>query len=98
MVWSDAATHPIGYGSEYPGYPKNMAKSFDELTCWWGDRQNRGFVDQNAKRLILFAPIDTYWSTVSDSWDNVIHYQSVAGRGMAEFDYSQIIDSISNTI
>ncbi len=98
VVWSDAPTHPIGYGRDYPKYPNNMAKSFDELTRWWGDKQNAGFVDQHAKRLILFAPDDTYWNTVSDTWDNVIHHQSVAGCGIEEFDYSQIIDSISNTI
>ncbi|MBE6625937.1 MAG: VWA domain-containing protein [Ruminococcaceae bacterium] len=98
VVWSDAATHKLGYGSSAANYPKNMATDFNELTSWWGDKQNSGFIDQNAKRLLLFTPNDNYWSTISDSWDNVIHFPSVAGKGLNEFDYSQIIDTISNTI
>lgn len=98
VVWTDANTHELGYGSAVPNYPKNMAKNMSELTAWWGDCQNRGFIDQNAKRLLLFAPDEPHWSTISNSWDNVIHFPSVAGRGLNEFDYKQIIDSISNTI
>ncbi len=98
VVWTDATTHELGFGSGEPNYPKNMAKSFDELTMWWGDRQNNGYINQSAKRLLLFAPDGQYWNTISDTWDNVIHFPSVAGKGLDEFDYEQIIDSISNTI
>lgn len=98
VVWTDAATHELGFGSDAENYPAGMAKNFSELTSWWGDRQNKGFINQNAKRLLLFAPNAPYWSTISDTWDNVIHFPSIAGKGLGEFDYAQIIDSISNTI
>lgn len=98
VVWTDAETHPLGYANTAPNYPEKMAKTFDELTAWWGDAQNNGFIDQRAKRMLLFAPNAPYWSTISDTWDNVIHFPSAAGRGLGEFDYNQIIDSISNTI
>ena len=98
VVWTDAETHELGFGKAAPNYPSKMAQTFDELTSWWGDIQNNGYINQNAKRLLLFAPNGPYWSTISDTWDNVIHFPSVAGRGLGEFDYNQIIDSISNTI
>ena len=98
VVWTDATTHELGFGKTASNYPKNMAKDFSELTSWWGDSQNDGFVNRNAKRLLLFAPDGKYWSTISDTWDNVIHFPSIAGEGLEEFDYAQIIDSISNTI
>lgn len=98
VVWSDAATHELGFGRSEPSYPANMARDFTELTSWWGDKQNSGFINQNAKRLLLFTPNDNYWSSISDTWDNVIHFPSIAGEGLGEFDYSQIIDTISNTI
>lgn len=98
VVWTDAATHHLGFGASMPNYPQGMAKDFDELTHWWGDVQNKGFVNQQAKRLMLFAPDAPFWNTISDTWDNVIHFPSAAGRGLGEFDYEQIIDSISNTI
>ena len=98
VVWTDAETHELGFGKAAANYPSKMAQTFDELTSWWGDIQNNGYINQNAKRLLLFAPNGPYWSTISDTWDNVIHFPSVAGRGLGEFDYNQIIDSISNTI
>lgn len=98
VVWTDATTHELGYGRGAANYPSKMAQSFDELTSWWGDVQNTGFVNQSAKRLLLFAPNGPFWGTISDTWDNVIHFPSVAGKGLGEFDYNQIIDSISNTI
>lgn len=98
VVWTDAGTHELGFGRWAENYPTKMAKDFDELTSWWGDRQNKGFINQNAKRLLLFAPEGSFWSTISDNWDNVIHFPSIAGEGLEEFEYSQIIDSISNTI
>ena len=57
-----------------------------------------GYMDQSAKRLLLFAPDVPYWSTISDNWDNVIHFPSRAGEGLQEVDYSQIVDTISNSI
>ena len=98
VVWTDASTHALGFGNKAVNYPKNMAADFSELTAWWGDCQNKGFINQNAKRLLLFAPNEPYWKNISDTWDNVIHFPSVAGKGLRELDYKQIIDSISNTI
>lgn len=98
VVWTDAATHPLGYGASAPNYPSYMAKSFAELSDWWGDAQNSGFIDQNAKRLLLFAPAAEYWTTVIENWDNTLQFESIAGQGLQEYDYAQIIEQISNSI
>lgn len=47
---------------------------------------------------LMFAPDAEYWNTISDNWDNTIHFPSEAGNGLSEIDYHQIIDAISNTI
>ncbi len=99
VVWTDASTHEIGFGSKAANYPKNMAKSMAELSEWWGDSQNSSeYIDRNAKRLLLFAPDRPGWSTISENWDNVIHYPSEAGKGLEEMDYRTILDTISNSI
>lgn len=36
--------------------------------------------------------------TISDNWENVIHFPSEAGNGLNDVNYEQIIDSIANTI
>ncbi len=98
VVWTDAPTHMIGEGKDAPNYPSKMASDFSELTAWWGDSEDGGYINQSAKRLLLFAPDAPHWDTISSTWDNVIHFPSIAGEGLGEFDYQQIIDAISNTI
>lgn len=98
-VWTDAPTHELGHGRSAGNYPENMAEDFSVLTEWWGDSQNPGYMDQHAKRMILFAPNEPYWKNISDSWDNVMHYpSSKAGGDVNKVLYSQIIDAISSTI
>lgn len=98
VVWSDEATHDLGFGSASPYYPRGMAENMRELSAWWGDRQQPGYMDNNAKRLLLFTPDLPGWSTISQNWDNVLHFPSEAGDGLSSVEYNQIIDAISNTI
>ncbi len=98
VVWTDAETHALGYGKSEPNYPKGMAKDFSELTAWWGDKENEGYMNHNAKRLILFTPELPGWSDITNSWENVIHYKSEAGKGLENVYYRQIIDAIANSI
>ncbi|MBQ8706645.1 MAG: VWA domain-containing protein [Succinivibrionaceae bacterium] len=99
VVWSDASTHPIGFSRSSKHYPKRMVETFDELTEMWdGGLDSGGVMDDNAKRLLIFAPDADYWNTISDTWDNVIHYQSTAGAGLEELDYREILSQIVNSI
>lgn len=79
-------------------YPRKMARDFDELTDWWGDEGMPGIMDNNAKRLILYAPGTKYWSTISDTWNHVIHHQAEAGRGLEHLEYQEILDAIVGSV
>ena len=98
VLWSDDDAHQLGFGKSSAYYPKGMASNLRELTDWWGDETKPGFMDQEAKRLILFAPDMPGWKHLSDNWDKVLHYQSNAGEGLKDVEYSQIIAAISQTI
>lgn len=98
VVWSDDGTHNLGFCNKAPNYPAKIAADFDELTAWWGDTYQDGLMDNKAKRLIIFAPNKEYWNSISDLWDNVLHFQSEAGNGLREIDYKEILNAISNTI
>lgn len=98
VVWTDESTHKLGYGSSSEYYPSGMAKDINELSSWWGAGQYTGFMDNNAKRLVLYAPDAPDWNIISRNWDNVLHFPSEAGNGLADLEYSQIIDVIANTI
>ncbi|HWR30503.1 MAG TPA: vWA domain-containing protein [Negativicutes bacterium] len=95
VVWTDAATHELGFGACDSNYPSGLPRDFGELTRWW---ENEEYINSNEKRLVIFAPDAPYWNTISDNWDNVIHFQSIAGQGLMDVDYAQIIEAISNSI
>lgn len=105
-LWTDAPAHPIGYGKASPEYPENMAESFDELTKWWGDMQHGGFMDQRAKRLIMFAPefddedgdVPSVWNKIAREWDGAILSPVDLERGLINVGYGTILNEISNTI
>ncbi len=98
VVWSDDAAHDLGFGRDASNYPKGMAEDFNELTRWWGSKSHPGIMDESAKRLLLFAPGKNGWNQISDSWNNVIMYESEAGNGLENCDYSQILNAITNTV
>ena len=99
VVWSDDATHDLGFGKSAPNYPKKMPKDFNELTKWWGSKGNPGYMDENAKRLLIFAPDKPSWSTIRDNWNNVIHaITDDTDTGLSKVEYSQILDAICNSI
>lgn len=99
VLWTDQKAHKLGFGKSSPKYPKGMAQDIGELTEWWGDKYEPGFMpEQPAKRLILFAPNDGEWATISESWDNVLHLPSRAGDHLQDVDYQTILSCIAQTI
>jgi len=92
VVWTDAGTHDLGYGSSSEHYPKGMPTNHSELNDWWDN------MDRNAKRLVLFAPDENGWSYISQNWDNIVHIPSVAGGGLAEKGYGEILNAIANSV
>ncbi len=98
VVWSDDGTHDLGYGNSAENYPKKMAKDFSELTEWWGSKDNPGFMDEYAKRLVMFTPDKDSWTKISTNWNKTIHYVSDAGNGLSDVAYDQVLDGIARTI
>ena len=98
VLWTDAAPHPLGFGRSMPNYPGGMPKNLTELSAWWGSTQMPGYMDNRAKRLLLYAPEDSTWNQISKSWNNSIYFPSIAGQGLQEVEYKQIIDVIANSI
>jgi hypothetical protein len=97
VLWTDTTPHPLDRNltSKPANYPADMPQNFDALTDLWSDTT---YLDEKPKRLILYAPDVNPWSVISEHWNNVIHYPSQAGKGLEEFDYSQILDAVANSI
>lgn len=95
VVWTDADAHPLGFGSVSKFYPKGMPKDLGELSDWWDDPT---LMKQNEKRLVLFAPDEGNWKYISNNWGLIWHIPSVAGNGLAERNYSEILNLIANSV
>ena len=95
VVWTDNDAHALGYGSKSQFYPNGMPSDLGELSDWWDDAS---LLDQNAKRLVLFAPDTGNWKYISDNWNLTLHFPSVAGNGLAEQNYSEILNVIANSM
>lgn len=100
VVWTDDATHPLGYGKKAGNYPQKMAANFQELSDWWGyGAYSPGAVmDQRAKRLVLFTPDLESWNTIRDTWNQVIHIESEAGQGVRDVDYETMMSIVAESI
>lgn len=91
VVWTDAGTHALGFGARSKYYPNGMPADLSELGDWWDD------IPTKSKRLVLFTPDEPGWSHIAANWDNVVSYPSVAGNGLAEYDYSLILDVLAQS-
>ena len=99
VVWTDDATHNLGFGKAAPNYPSKMAQNFSELSGWWGCGQMPNTVmDRKSKRLLIYAPLKESWQTIAQTWDNTLLFPSEAGQGLDERSYSEILDAICGSV
>lgn len=100
VVWTDASTHELGFGKAAPNYDPKLPADFGELTDWWGDDPDSpsGKMHYESKRLLLFAPDAKYWSTIARNWDNVIPVKTIAGQGLREKDYEEVLKLLVETL
>lgn len=99
VVWSDARPHPLERRQASVPEPlrNRLCQSFDELTDEWESGQACG-MERSARRLVLYTPDSIGWTPISDSWSQVIHFTSQAGKGLREFDMNTILDALANSI
>jgi hypothetical protein len=97
VMWTDTSSHKLekNEGHKPSNYPSDMPKNFDEITDMW---EGQSYVNQAAKRLVIYAPDAYPWTDIANHWENVVHYSSRAGDGLADVDYQEIITAIANSV
>jgi hypothetical protein len=73
-----------------------IPKNLDDLTEMWDGQSS--IMQPSAKRLLIFAPGGGVWTELAESWQSTIHFPSKAGMGLADQEYSTMIDLIANSI
>lgn len=98
-LFTDADAHELGFGKSEPNYPKSgMPANFGELSAMWGDEDNPGEMDFQAKRLLLFAPNTSYWKTIASGWENVVIRTAAEATGLQDVTYQTMLDTIVNSV
>jgi hypothetical protein len=99
VMWTDDAAHPLERAElRKPAqpYPRGrVPRSLDELTDWWNDQR---YIDQAARRLILFAPKVYPWRILYDDWEETVLVESRAGAGVSDQDYTSTIRTIVESV
>lgn len=91
VVWTDADTHALGFGSRSKYYPKGMPRDLGELSDWWEDET---LMRQNDKRLVIFAPDEGNWKYISDNWDLTMHIPTNANAALTSNTYEMAINAL----
>jgi len=94
VMWTDASAHPLEKGAamKSPLYPDGLPRNLDDLTELWAGQP------MASRRLLLYAPDCYPWNLIAASWDQTLHFPSVAGHGLAEHEFSEILDTLSNSV
>ncbi|PTT69216.1 vWA domain-containing protein [Arthrobacter sp. HMWF013] len=97
VVWTDASAHPLekAASARPSNYPSTMPQSFDDLTDMW---EGQSYMSGSNKRLIMFTPDAAGWTDIAANWEQTVHFPSKAGAGLQDHEYSEILDSIANSV
>lgn len=99
VVFTDASAHPIesNVGKVPREWESQIPSTMDELTdLWHGSQVSK--ISPEARRMVLFAPDTTPWTDLDADWDEIIHFPSRAGEGLADFEYNEILDLLAQSI
>jgi hypothetical protein len=98
-LFTDASAHELGFGKDASTYPREgMPQNFGELSEMWGDEDDPGEMDYQAKRLLLFAPDVTFWHTISNCWENTVIRTVKGATGLSDVSYQAMLDTIVNSV
>lgn len=98
-LFTDAPAHDLGHCKGAPNYPvAEMPVSFGELSEMWGDEDNPGEMNYQAKRLLLFAPDVSHWNTIQRCWENTVIRTAKEATGLQDISYQTMLDTIVHSV
>ena len=102
VMFTDASAHPLEKqsGGVTSYYPSDMLKNYNELyEAWQGQGKIEYSMNKDAKRLIVFAPEDSYpWNDIAEEFDNTAVVSINEADGGSDLGRSTIIATISGSM
>jgi hypothetical protein len=98
ILFTDAPAHALEKSAHLQSIPAGTPRSMDQLfDAWEGDGQTGG-MEHSAKRLLLYAPDLDPWNTISEDWQNTLHFPSRAGEGLDDYTFDEILNQIASSV
>ena len=94
VLFADTAPIPILKRKNCPGYPKDMVDS-DGLKRIWECLDQRSKIKDRCKRLVLFAPRNTEYERMVESYKRCQYVSVEPSNGMEEISFDVILDIIA---
>ena len=66
MLFTDADAHPLGAHASRPGYPDGMPTSGEEFRELWNIRDDRGFIPNKSRHMIVCPGDSSVWGYLDD--------------------------------
>ena len=85
LVFTDAPSHPLGFGSKSVHYPDGIPVDLAELERWWELGVPNGSYNPRIGRLVVFAPNAYPWNEMM-SFERYWHVPSKAGVDVDEIE------------
>lgn len=95
VMWTDASAHKLEKRADSDvELTETLPKDLNEFADLW----NGQAIDQNGKRLVMFAPEAYPWSDLGMHFEQAWLLPTRAGEGMKEHEYDEILHLLSNSI
>ena len=109
VLFTDASAHKLEKATEKgvpTNYPSNMFKNLKELYEVWGtgqralgaDTKSGTQMENDAKRLVLFAPAVYPWGELEYDLENTIRKDLNKGEGGRDLDLEDVIELVASSI
>ncbi|MFI1285156.1 hypothetical protein ACH4U5_31105 [Streptomyces sp. NPDC020858] len=93
VAFSDTPTGEVGEVSESSDTDYLLWRDLD---AEWARQQSQ--LGPNFKGITLFAPESFPWTDISSDWPLALHFPSEAGKSLEDFEFDEIIETLSNDL
>ena len=95
VLFADTPAIPFGARENCSGYPSDMVDSSGLLETWMCLQTHPTNLRERSKRLVIFAPADSNYQEMADSYNRCVFQPVEIHRGMDDISFENIIKIIA---
>jgi hypothetical protein len=98
VLFTDADALDLHARADSDKYPKDMVDKASLKKIWSGsDQEKAAYLNQQTKRLVVFAPAETKYQDLTDDWKLTWYHATALEGGLGEIDFHEVIELIAKS-